>query len=130
MKNYVQEGDRVTLAKTALVGPNNPIKSGDPCVAGRLAGVAEADAVPTSGIFNDSNVVVALKGVYKLAVQSFHHNITIGSTVYIDPSTGLVSDDLSDVPFGVVLEQVNQYTVTTVDVRLFGATPGAAGADS
>lgn len=130
MKNYVQEGDRVTIAAASLVGPNNPIKSGDPVVVGRLAGVANADAVPGNQMFNDSNVVVSVKGVYTISVASTHHNITIGSTVYINPSTGVVSDDLAQVPFGVVLDQVNQYATTSVRVRLFGATPGAAGADS
>ena len=130
MKNYVQEGDRVTIAAASLVGPQSPIKSGDPVVVGRLAGVANADAVPGSQIFADGNVVVSLKGVYNLAVASTHHTISIGSTVYIDPSSGVVSDDLTDVPFGVVLDAVTQYATTTVRVRLFGATPGAIGADS
>lgn len=130
MKNFAQTGDRVTLAKTALTGPNNPIKGGDPVVAGRLAGVANADAVPGSWMVDDGNVVVSLTGCYNISVVSTHHNITVGSTVYIDPSTGVVSDDLTDVPFGNVLDQVNQYATKTVRVRLFGATPGAAGADS
>lgn len=130
MKNYVQEGDRVTFAASALVGPNSPIKSGDPVIVGRLAGVANADAVPGNAILADGNVVVSLKGVYSLAVVSTHHTISVGSTVYIDPSTGVVSDDLTDVPFGNVLDAVTQYATSTVRVRLFGGTPGAAGADS
>lgn len=130
MKNFVQDGDRVTFAASALVGPNNPILSGDPVVAGRLAGVAVADAAPTAGIYNDANVVVLLKGVVTLTVVSIHHAISIGSTVYIDPATGVVSDDLTDVPFGVVLDAVAQYGSTAVRVKLFGCTPGAVGADS
>jgi predicted RecA/RadA family phage recombinase len=129
MKNFVQKGERITIASSALKGPNASIKGGDPVVVGRLCGVAVADqAMPTQA---DSGLtVVALKGVFSLPVVSTHHNITIGSTVYIDVSTGLVSDDYTDVPFGVVLDQVNQYATTTVRVRLFGATPGAIGADS
>lgn len=129
--NNSQRGDRVTIAAASLVGPNNPIKGGDPVVVGRLAGIAHADAVPGSaGPFNDGNVVVQLVGVFTVSVVSTHHNITIGSTVYINPSTGVVSDDLAQVPFGVVLAQVNQYATTKVAVKLFGCTPGAAGADS
>jgi predicted RecA/RadA family phage recombinase len=94
MKNFTQDGDRITFAASALVGPNSPIKSGDPVVVGRVCGVANADAVPTIPIFADGNVVVSLKGCYSLAVKSTHHNIT------------------------------------TVRVKLFGATPGAVGADS
>lgn len=129
--NFVQQGDRVTLLASGVVGPNSPIKSGDPIVQGRLAGVAVADATPGSaGPYNDGNVVMETRGVFTISVVSTHHNITIGSTVYIDPSSGVVSDDLTDVPFGVVLAQVNQYATTKVAVKLFGATPGAVGADS
>lgn len=131
MKNFVQDGDRLTFPKSILVGPNNPILSGDPVVVGRLAGVAAADAVPaTGGIANDLNVVVQVRGVFTLAVQSLHNNVTPGESVYIDPVTGVVSDDFTDVPFGVVLDQVNSGATTSVRVRLFGATPGATGAGS
>lgn len=130
MKNFVQEGNRITLAKTACVGVNSPIKSGDAIVAGRLVGVAVADAVPGVGAFDDGNVVMQTTGVFSLSVISTHHAISVGSTVYIDPSTGTISDDLTDVPFGVVIDAVAQYATTTVRVKLFGATPGAIGADS
>ena len=133
MKNFVQKGDRITFAKTALVGPNNPIKSGDPVVlsTGRLAGVAVADAVPgTAGPADDGNVVVQLVGVFNLSVQSTHHAIAAGQTVYIDTTTGVISDDLTDVPYGTAIDAVAQYATTTIRVRLFGATPGANGQDS
>lgn len=131
MKNFVQDGDRITFPKASLVGPNTPILSGDPVVVGRLCGVAVADAVPGSaGPLADGNVVVQLKGVVQLNVQSIHHNITAGSTCYISASTGIVSDDLTGVPYGCVLDQVNQYATTSVRVKLFGITPGAVGADS
>lgn len=134
MKNFVQNGDRITFAKTALTGPNNPIKSGDPVVttSGRICGVAVADAVPgTAGPADDGNVVVQLKGVFQLPVNSTHHAIAVGQTVYIDNSTGIISDDLTDVPFGTACDAVAQYAVaTSIRVKLFGHTPGAAGADS
>lgn len=133
MKNFVQNGDRLTFAGSALTGPNADIKSGDPVLttSGRICGVAVADEVPGSaGPANDSNVVVQLTGVFTISVVSTHHAIGIGQTVYIDPSTGVVSDDLTDVPFGTVLDAVTQYATTAVRVRLFGATPGTTGADS
>ena len=133
MKNFVQEGDRVTFAGSALTGPNSDIKSGDPVVttSGRIAGVAVADEVPGSaGPYNDSNVVVQLKGVFQLSVVSTHHAIGIGQTVYIDGTSGVLSDDFTDIPFGVALDAVAQYATTSIRVRLFGATPGAVGADS
>lgn len=132
MKNFVQKGDRVTFAKTALTGPNNPIKSGDPIytTSGRLCGVAVADAVPgTAGPADDGNVVMQVIGVFNLSVTSTHHAIGVGQTVYIN-SSGVISDDLTQIPYGTVLDAVAQYQTTTVRVRLFGATPGAAGADS
>jgi predicted RecA/RadA family phage recombinase len=88
MKNFVQKGERITIASSALKGPNSPIKGGDPVVVGRLVGVAVADqAMPTQA---DSGLtVVQTKGVFTLSVVSTHHNITIGSTVYIDPAPEL-----------------------------------------
>jgi predicted RecA/RadA family phage recombinase len=132
MKNFVQKGERITIVADSLVGPNDPIKSGDPVVVGRLVGVANADEVMPTQTADPTNdvIVVQTVGVFTLAVKSLHHNITIGSTVYINASTALVSDDYTAVPFGVVLDQVNQYATTVVRVRLFGATPGAIGADS
>lgn len=131
MKNFVQRGNRITFAGSALVGPNSPIKSGDPVVIGRLAGVACADQTPGSaGPYNDGNVVVDLEGVYQFSVVSTHHAIAVGSTVYINTSTGVISDDYTQVPFGNVCDAVAQYATTSVRVRLFGGTFGSAGADS
>jgi predicted RecA/RadA family phage recombinase len=133
MKNFVQNGDRITFAASALTGPNNPIKGSDPVVttSGRICGVAVADAVPgAAGPANDSNVVVQLKGVFQLSVQSTHHAIGIGQTVYINGSTGVLSDDLTQIPYGAACDAVSQYATTSIRVRLFGSTFGAVGADS
>lgn len=130
MKNFVQKGDRITFAGSALTGPNSPVKSGDPVVIGRLCGVAVADQTPGSaGPYNDANVVVQLIGVFNFVVQSLHHAIVAGEDVYINTSTGVLSDDSTGMPFGTALDPVTQYnTTTTIRVRLFGATPGIAGA--
>lgn len=132
MKNFVQKGDRIAFAKTACTGPNNPIKSGDPIflTSGRLCGVAVADAVPgTAGPADDGNVVMQVIGVFNLAVTSTHHAIGAGQTIYIN-SSGVLNDDPTQVPYGVALDAVAQYATSTIRVRLFGATPGAVGADS
>jgi hypothetical protein len=50
--------------------------------------------------------------------------------VYIDPTSAVVSDDFNDVPFGVALGTVSSGATTTIPVKLFGATPGATGANS
>lgn len=124
MINFVQQGDRVTLLSSAVVAPNSPAKSGDPVVAGRLAGVAYTDGV------SGGNTTFALKGVYNLAVTPVHNGVSVGETVFIDPSTGVLSDDFNDVPFGTALDAASGTSTTTIRVRLFGATPSAAGANS
>ncbi len=141
MKNFVQLGDRISFPAASVVTPNNyanpqsggvsgdgPL-SGEQGVIGRVVGVVVANAINgTAGPLNDSNVVLETKGVFQLSVTSKHHAIAIGSTVYIDPTTGALSDDYTAVPFGVNLDAVVQYA--SVRVKLFGATPGAIGSDS
>lgn len=143
MKNFAQNGSRITFAASAVVTPNNyanpysgglsgdgPL-SGEAGVIGRIVGVVVANAInSTAGPLNDSNVVLETVGVFSLAVQSTHHAIAVGSTVYINATTGVVSDDYTQVPYGCVCDAVAQYATTTVRVKLFGATPGAIGADS
>lgn len=125
MKNFDSIGDNITLAITAVVAPNSPPKSGDPCVAGRLVGVANFDGV------SGGNIVISTRGVVKISVSTVHNGISVGETVYIDPSTAVVSDDSADVPYGLALEAISVGTGTaTIKVKLFGATPGAAGANS
>jgi predicted RecA/RadA family phage recombinase len=143
MKNFIQNGSRITFAASAVVTANNNAtaynaatvgsgpKSGEPGVIGRIVGVVVADAVVgAAGPLNDGNVVLETVGVFNLAVVSTHHAISAGSTVYIHATTGVVSDDYTQVPFGCVCDAVAQYATTTVRVKLFGATPGATGADS
>lgn len=124
MKNFDSPGRNVTIPTNSLVGPNNPPKSGDPVVAGRLVGVMNYD-----GVAGD-NSVVSTKGVYNLSVASIHNGLSVGETVFIDPSTAVLSDDFTDVPYGTALDPVASLATTKIRVRLFGATPGATGANS
>lgn len=143
MKNFVQNGSRITFAASAVVTANNNTNpysgglsgdgplSGEAGVIGRIVGVVVSNAInSTAGPLNDTNVVLETVGVFSLAVQSIHHTIAVGSTVYIHATTGVVSDDYTQVPYGCVCDAVPQYTTATVRVKLFGATPGAIGADS
>lgn len=144
MKNFVQNGTRITFAASAVVTPNNyanPFsgavaadgpKSGEPGVIGRIVGVVVADSIAGgAGPYNDSNVVLETAGVFALTVVSTHHAIAVGSTVYIHATTGVVSDDYTQVPYGCVCDAVAQgATTANIRVKLFGATPGQAGADS
>lgn len=143
MKNFIQNGSKIAFAASAVVTPNNaavpynaatagsgPL-SGEPGVIGRIVGVVNANSVNGSaGPYNDGNTVLETAGIFNLAVLSTHHAIAVGSTVYINATTGVVSDDYTQVPFGCVCDAVAQYATTTVRVKLFGATPGAIGADS
>jgi predicted RecA/RadA family phage recombinase len=121
-KNFDSPGFRVTVPVSSVVAPNSPPKSGDPCVAGRLVGVAEFDGV------TGDNIVLAVDAVYKVSVASLHETgIHVGETVYIDPTTAVVSDDYTDVPFGIALDPVTLAATTLIRVRLFGGTPGVIG---
>jgi len=128
MKVFDSFGDNVTLPVANLVFPTHSDSlphSSDPVLCGRLAGVVNQDGV------SGGSVVVSTRGVYNLSVSSIHNGISIGETVYIDPVTAALTDDFTDVPFGVALDAVPAGNVaTTVRVKLFGITPGAIGADS
>lgn len=143
MKNFVQNGSRITFAASAVVTANNHTNpfsggvsgdgplSGEAGVIGRIVGVVVSNSInSTAGPLNDSNVVLETVGVFNVSVVSTHHAIAVGSTVYINASTGVVSDDYTQVPYGCVCDAVSQYATSTVRVKLFGATPGAIGADS
>jgi len=143
MKNFVQNGSRITFAAASVGTINqaaNPYSggaagdgplSGEAGVIGRIVGVVVANAIPqSSGPYDDGNVVLETVGVFSISVNSTHHAIAVGSTVYINPTTGVVSDDYTQVPFGCTCDAVVQYASTLVRVKLFGATPGAIGADS
>lgn len=144
MKNFVQDGRRVAFAASAVVTVNNAAhpysasdattgpKSGEAGLIGRIAGVVVADSVNGSaGPINDGNVILELVGVFQFIVKCNHKAMVPGSTVYIDPTSGALSDDYTAVPYGSTLDAVGSGSQTTsVRVKLFGATPGAIGADS
>jgi len=146
MKNFVLTGDNLSFLASQIVNPAhvtgdtytnlvgtgegltvpiNLVETGDPVVIGRIVGVANNDALQST-----DTVVVSTRGVYNLAVKCIHHAITVGETVYIDPVTAVVSDDSTAVPFGCALAAVAGGATTTINVKLFGQTPGAAGANS
>lgn len=130
MKNYDAPGKDIAITESLLVHPTHTdglVDSGDPVVVGRLVGVAATSAAATT-----DKIAISTVGVYKLSVTGSHNGIGFGETVFIDPAAGTLSDDLTDVPFGV---SVDETTITptgtaTIAIRLFGATPGAVGAGS
>jgi predicted RecA/RadA family phage recombinase len=146
MINFVQTGDNLSFLAsqvtapshslgdnyTNLVGPAvgvttpvNLVESGDPVVVGRIVGIANNDVLKST-----DTVVVSTRGVYAVSVSCIHHPITVGETVYINPTTAAVSDDSNQVPFGIALGTVASNATSTINVKLFGQTPGSTGADS
>ena len=128
MKTFVQKGDKYSLVESALTHPShsdNLVDSGDPVVIGRLVGVAATSASASTDLIS-----IELEGVHDLSVTTIHNGITAGETVYIS-SSAILSDDYTGTPFGTAMEAITLVTATdTINVRLFGATPGAAGANS
>ena len=90
-----------------------------------MAGVAASTALLATDL-----ITVVFVGVFNIPVKSTHHALVAGESVFIDPSSAVVSDDLTGVPYGCVVDAVVQYATTTVRVKLFGQTPGAIGAGS
>ena len=124
MKVFDSFGDNITLLVANITALNSPPKSGDVCVVGRFVGVANADGV-TGG-----SVVLSLRGVYNLPAAPIHNGLSIGETVYANPTTAVLSDDSSGVPAGAAMDAAPGNAAATIRVRLFGATPGATGANS
>lgn len=125
MKNFVQTGKNLTFLDSQLTKPSHAsgfTAAGDPVLIGRIAGVATNDALAST-----DNVVVQTDGVFNLSVSTIHNGLSVGETVYIDPTTCALTDDQTDTPFGVALAVVAMGATTIIPVKLFGATPGATG---
>jgi predicted RecA/RadA family phage recombinase len=143
VKNFVQPGDNLSFLASQMVAPAhtlgdtytnlvapslgistpvNLVESGDPVVIERIVGVANNDALAST-----DTIVVSTRGVYALAVHCSTQTIRLGETVYIHPTTAVLSDDSTGVPFGVALGTVANGVTSTINVKLFGQTPGAAG---
>lgn len=148
MKNLVQEfANKLSFLASQIVAPQhvagdtftniagpqqgvatpvNLVEAGDPVVIGRIVGVAASDA-----LLSTQKISVYIHGVYNLTVKSIHNGLSAGETVYIDPTTAVLSDDQTGVPYGCAQDVVPiNSTGTLIRVVLFGLTPGAIGAGS
>lgn len=106
-----------------LATPINLPESGDPVLCGRIPGVCDSDALRSTDL-----LTVYVRGVFSLAVAIVHNGLSKGETVYANPSTLVLSDDQTGVPFGVALEAAS--APGTIKILLLGPTPGAIGAGS
>lgn len=119
-------GDNLPFLDSIIVHPSHTdsrTHSGDAVIIGRFVGVALISAAAATDM-----VTVCLRGVFNVPVVATAP-VSVGETVYIHPTTAVVSSDLTQTPFGTALEAAASGTVT-IAVRLFGHTPGAIGAGS
>jgi hypothetical protein len=126
MKVFDSFGDSVTIPVASIVAPNNPPKSGDPCIAGAvLVGVANQDGSV------GGSIVLSRRGIYNLSVLAKHAGavndaVAVGDQVFIDASTAVLSKDATDVPFGVALDAVTSGATATIRVLIVQAVGVAA----
>lgn len=107
MKNFVQEGDVITIVAAAA------INSGDAVVVGSKVGVAVTDAE-----IGDS-VAVALEGVYTLPKKAAD-TIDQGQVVYWDADPGEITETSTDNTVAGIAWAAAGGSTTTVQVRLVG----------
>lgn len=113
MKNFVQEGDALTVAAPA------DVLGGALVTSGVLAGVAVHDALA------GQDVLIEIEGVFDLAKTSAQA-WTLGAAIYLIPSTGLctTATTVGNLLIGVAAAAAaNPSGVGRV--RLNGSFPGA-----
>ena len=129
MKNQVQDGRVLTFLESQLVFPTHSdsrIDGGDPCLVGKLVGVAMNDTLAAT-----DSVDVVTYGVFNLAVLAKHAGavndaVAVGDHLYIDAASAVISKDATAVPFGKALGAVNAGATATIPVML--VQPGALAA--
>jgi len=125
--NFVSSGDNITFIEYELNHPfhgDGLVNANDPCLVGRLIGVANSDADAIS-----DPVVLITRGIFNLSVTTTFH-VKKGNTIYADPATVILGDDVTDTPFGIALDAIAAGVTATARIKLLGATAGAIGAGS
>ena len=120
------KGDNLVFADSLIVHPSRTsgrTNSGDAVVIGRIVGVAASTALLATDL-----ITVVTRGVFNVPVVPGAAAVSVGETVYIHPTTAVVSSDLTQTPYGVALDATA--ITATIRVKLFGQTPGAIGAGS
>lgn len=123
MKNYVQEGDRLTVTESVMVHPahgDGLVDSGDQIVVGTLTGVAETSAAATT-----DGIAVVRRGVVKVPVTAVNAGgnsaVAYGDKLFIDAAAAAaVNKKVANQPFGIALAAVNAGATATIEVLLTG----------
>lgn len=114
-QNFKQDGRYVEVTAPAAVS------SGDPVKVGQLFGVAQADAA------NGAAVIIDTQGVYTLPAASAVV-IAVGDALYWDVADAEFNKTAASNHYLGVAVGASGNGATTVDIRLNGAMPAAAGA--
>lgn len=95
------EGRHLTFEESQIAHPSHTdgfVDKGDPCLVGdTIVGVAFKSAAAATDL-----IAIDTEGIWYLNVVA-NSNMNQGAPVYIDPVTGILSDDSNDVPFGTIL---------------------------
>lgn len=116
------EGRHVNIVENLLTHPSHPadglVDKGDPVVVQMLVGIALRSATSEADV-----IVVETEGIWYLMVEAtkWGDDIHVGSMLFIDPVTAVISDDWGDIPFGHALAPVlmNETTLIAVKVHAF-----------
>jgi hypothetical protein len=113
------EGRYVNVVEEMLTHPQhdedlNLVRKGDPCVTFELVGVAMQSAAAI-----DEVIVLDTEGIWWLDVKCyfFGADINVGQRLYID-TAGIVSDDITGMPFGWALGPVADGQTALVAVKV------------
>jgi predicted RecA/RadA family phage recombinase len=122
MQNEIfYRGDDLTAPVAALISANtiagNPVQSGDACVMGDIVGIATTSAAPLANApaytgYNGvpaTQLALRVKGIFSVTVHPAAA-VLPGAPIYIDPVTGILSDNNAKTFFG--------YYVPTTNVNL------------
>lgn len=112
----LQGGSKLIFTESDVVGPNDPVEKGDPCLVGSIPGVV---VLAPEG--EGDKCIVQTSGVWSLTVTAQddqgNANITIGAPLYI--ASGVVSIDDTGALFGYALNtKTGSATPSTICVKL------------
>lgn len=111
----LNHGDQFSVPADAVTAPETPASS-DAVVIGQMPAVALTD--PYTADDDTSRITVKTNGVYTFDVNAAAGAIAIGDIVYINDSTGALSNTDTGVQFGYALGAVANTTTTPIDVKI------------
>jgi len=108
-------GDQFTVPETTVDAPAT-VTSGAAVVIGQMPAVALTD--PQTDSTGTDQVTVKTNGVYEFTVTGAAGAIAYGDLVYINTTTGALSNTNTGVRFGYALGAVANAASTPIDVKI------------